>query len=184
MTAEISAITQFNSISPNGYNMTQGGEGVTARAPEVLKRMSEMGKARYQNPEYAAKMKIKTKDSGPKGAITRKAFYASWKGQIWLAARSKSDWLKNITIARQQPKTAEQTAIMVVAAKKVWRDPVHREKVNAAREAAQALLRQNPEWVAAKKAKMALAMKAKWQDPEYLAKMAKRRQLSALKNAE
>ena len=54
----------------------------------------------------------------------------------------------------------------------LWNTEEYRTKVNAAREAKQAQLRQeNPEWVRQKKERMAESMRAKWADPEFAEKM-------------
>lgn len=51
-------IAQHNTMVPNGYNLTTGGEGsVGKRASELTKkRMADVGRAAWQNPEQRAKM--------------------------------------------------------------------------------------------------------------------------------
>jgi len=56
--AEQEAIEKFNTKSPNGYNLTDGGIGVLGRkhSEESKKKMSESSKGIYPSPETRAKL--------------------------------------------------------------------------------------------------------------------------------
>lgn len=172
---EIKFIAEMNTLAPNGYNMTKGGEGVDL-PPEIY---TEMGK-RYSemlrtNPEAMQRRLQAAKSAGPKVSIANKKFYATDAGKECIRKRSQSSWKKNITKANQRPKTQENLQKLSIASKTRWQSEEHRMKVNAAREKAQATLRAtDPEWVKAKAGKMSKSMKQKWQEPEYLQKMQNR----------
>ena len=55
-------IKMFNSKAPNGYNLTEGGDGILGRkaTPEEIKRMSERSKGRT-SPNKGKKMSERTK---------------------------------------------------------------------------------------------------------------------------
>ena len=89
------------------------------------------------------------------------------RGEAWRAKISESN--------RRRAQLPEVRAAASKATAARWSDPAYRERVNSAREAKQAELRNNPEWKAKAAAKRAEAMRLKWQDPTYQVKMAARK---------
>lgn len=174
---EVLLIKERNTKAPNGYNMTNGGEGVVGIAPETLKAMGKARSKRIkEDAAFREQMRVATLRTGPHRAIKLKEFWASPEGMEVLRARSNSAWKDNVIAHNKRQRTPETLEKFRVAKKSNWEIPAQREKMNAAREAKQAELRAtNPEWVAARAAKMAATMKAKWEDPAYLAKMAMRK---------
>lgn len=169
---EIKFIAEMKTLAPNGYNMTKGGEGVVLtqeQYKEQGQRYSEMLKT---NPDAKNRRLQAAQKAGPKVSKANKDFYATPEGQQTLKNRTNSAWLKNVTAANQTPKTAAQKAAISTANKENWQNADYRNKVNQAREKAQAELRSNnPDWVLKKAQKMSNSMKEKWSDPSYQAKM-------------
>lgn len=172
MAAEIALIAKLNTIAPNGYNLTSGGEGVIGAPPHVWKAAGEAYARRFrEDPEMRARVRAGFKISGPKISERLRAWWAT-PAAAQLRAKRSSPEVREALRIRNLNRTPETSAKMGAGMKRNWQDPEYRAKVNAAREAKQAELRKDPEWVAAKKAKMAEAMRKKWQDPEYVAKRA------------
>lgn len=165
--------------APNGYNMTDGGDGIRGITPEKLLEMGRQRSRRYwEDDEYRAKMQDAQRRGAAKGAVTRKAWYQTPEGRASIEARTQNLEWRDAVAASNRTRVAmpEQRALRKKATTENWEKPEYREKVNAAREAKQAELRAtNPEWVKARAEKVAATMRAKWQDLEYLAKMAKRK---------
>lgn len=166
-------ISSLNTQVPNGYNVTIGGKGARGLPEEMRmangKKLAEL----YKTDEvFREKMHAIFIENGPRISDSNKKFYASEKGQEWLKSRTNSEWLKNITEANKKPRSEETIEKMKENSIQNWQDEEYRNKVNAAREAKQAQLRQeNPEWVRQKKERMAESMRAKWADPEFAEKM-------------
>lgn len=166
-------ISSLNTQIPNGYNVTIGGKGARG-LPEATriatgKKLAELHKTDQAFHERMMAIYI---ENGPRISESNKKFYATEAGQECLKNRTGSEWLKNITIANQKPKSEETLEKMKESTTDLWNTEEYRTKVNAAREAKQAQLRQeNPEWVRQKKERMAESMRAKWADPEFAEKM-------------
>lgn len=170
-------ISSLNTQVPNGYNVTSGGKGARGLPNEIRIANGKKRAELFRTDEsFREKMRAIFAENGPRISESNKKFYASEKGQEWLKNRTNSEWLHNVTIANQQPRSEEYTEKQREIRKAAWQDDEYRNKVNAAREAKQAQLRQeNPEWVRQKKEKMAESMRAKWADPEFAEKMKNRR---------
>lgn len=170
-------ISSLNTQVPNGYNFTSGGKGVRGLPEEIRiangKKIAELYKT---DENFREKMRAIFIANGPRISESNKRFYATEAGQECLKNRTGSEWLKNLTIANQRPKSEETLAKMKESTTDLWTTEEYRSKVNAAREAKQTQLRQeNPEWVRQKKERMAETMRAKWADPEFAEKMKSRR---------
>lgn len=174
---EIALIEQLGTLAPNGYNMTKGGDGFIL-APEVVAAMGRRRSRRYwEDEDYRARMQEAQMRGAAKGAMTRKAWYQTPEGRASIEARtSNPEWRAKIAAKnRERGKLPEVRKAASALTKAKWLDPDYRARVNAAREAKQAKLRNDPDWRARKAAKAAETMRLKWQDPEYLAKMAARK---------
>jgi group I intron endonuclease len=57
-------IKKYNSIAPNGYNILEGGEGGGFKGkhhtPEIIKKIAELNRKRYENPEERKKISERT----------------------------------------------------------------------------------------------------------------------------
>lgn len=54
--SEIEQIKKHNTLYPNGYNMTEGGEVSPATIPEIAKRISESSKGKKMSKEACQRM--------------------------------------------------------------------------------------------------------------------------------
>lgn len=170
-------IKALNTQVPDGYNVTQGGKGTRGLPEETRiaagKKHAELFRT---DKDFREKMRAIFIENGPRISESNKKFYATEAGKECLKNRTGSEWRHNVTIANQQPRSEEYTEKQREIRKAAWQDDEYRNKVNAAREAKQAQLRQeNPEWVRQKKEKMAESMRAKWADPEFAEKMKDRK---------
>jgi len=169
---EIKFIAEMNTLAPNGYNMTKGGEGADLppeRYTEMGKRYSEMLRI---NPDAMQRRLQAAKSAGPKVSNANKKFYATDAGKECIRKRSQSSWKENVTKANQQPKTQASLQKASILLKEKWQDEEYRAQVNSTREQAQATLRAtNPQWVQAKAEKMSESMKKKWSEPEFRERM-------------
>ena len=170
-------ISSLNTRTPNGYNVTIGGKGVRGLPDEIRiangKRLAELYKT---DESFREKMRTIFINNGPKISESNKRFYATEAGKECMRNRTNSEWLQNVTEANKKPRSEETIEKMKENSIENWQDEEYRNKVNAAREAKQAQLRQeNPEWVRQKAEKAAESMKAKWADPEFAAKMKNRK---------
>jgi len=170
-------IKTMKTKAPHGYNMTDGGEGTVGRSEESLKNQGRRWKKRYaEDALFREKIKSSAVKAGPKVSAANKRFYATAEGQECLKKRTNSAWRENVVAANKRPKTPEQKQAMRDAAKAKWKDPEYRQKVNLARNARQAELRESdPQWVAKQKAARSKSMKERWKDPAYLEKMMNRK---------
>jgi hypothetical protein len=170
-------IKTMNTKTPNGYNMTDGGEGIVGRSEESRKESGQRRKKKYaEDAAFREKMKVSAIKAGPKVSAANKRFYATPEGKEFLLKRSKTEWREKITAANKTPRSAETIKKTSASLKATWCDPEYRKKVNAARNAKQAELRaNNSEWVKNMAEKRSIAMKAKWEDPVFLEKMKKRK---------
>ncbi len=157
--AEMTAIKEYGSQVPNGYNVTIGGDTAPSKCPEVAAKISAkaMGKVRrtpeecsitslehWQDPEYRRKVVEANKrvwDDPEKRIATSQKFKAMW------AKRKAEGWeMPEETRQKLAKKTfsAETRAKMSAAAKARKRAPVSDQT----------------------RAKMSEAAKRQWQDPE------------------
>lgn len=168
---EKAKIGELGTLAPGGYNMTEGGDGAVGIPSDVRKRAAAKRRQTVSRPDIRVRLLASAKAAGPKVSAANKIFYSTAEGRAVMERRSRSTWLSKVTAANRKPTTDQKRAKMSAAMESNWNDPEYREKVNAAREARQAELRANPEWVAHRRAAMAAAMKAKWADPAFRAKM-------------
>ena len=106
---EIRFIKELNSILPNGYNMTHGGDGVPMTA-EVIAKMaaSKRGKITPKMLAHLQKMK------GRKLSLeTRAKLSAARKGR-----KKSEEWIQKISISNLGKKRSLETCAKVSASKK------------------------------------------------------------------
>lgn len=53
---EIECITWYGTRDPNGYNLTDGGDGVVNATEETRRKISESSKKKWQDPQYRVRM--------------------------------------------------------------------------------------------------------------------------------
>lgn len=94
---ECEFIKQFNSLAPNGYNLTSGGEGGYIRSDETRKLLSEAnkGKSRSHTPESKAKLSLakmgcRNPQFGKKQSEETKA-----KRSASLTGKKRPQWVKD-----------------------------------------------------------------------------------------
>lgn len=176
--AEVDAIRAMNTISPNGYNVTIGGDTAPSKNPvvaakiakkavgrlhteEVKEGLSDALRARWEDPEYRAKVsaglkagwtperraaaaarasarvgekrseETKAKLRGPKSDETRRKMSAAAKGKVISEATRQKMSVANS--APRGPHSEERKRNLAAASKAAWQDPVKRERMLAAR---------------------------------------------------
>ena len=106
---EIRLIKELNSILPNGYNMTHGGDGVPM-IPEVIAKMSASKKGKVTPKMLAHLQKMK----GRKLSLEHKAkLSAAGKGR-----KKSKEWIQKISISNLGKKRSLETRAKVSAGKK------------------------------------------------------------------
>ena len=168
--AEIAAIAEHSTLSPDGYNMRAGGESGGAHTAEVRAKISAKAKARFaamtdeEKAEWSAKMHAppRAKKGVPKSAETRAKMSAAAK------IRCTPEWRAKIR-AKLRAANLGKT-----------RSAEHRAKIAAAVKARWAAMSENEK--AAARAKTAAAMKEAMNRPEAKAKIsaATRARLAAM----
>jgi group I intron endonuclease len=107
--AEVRQIAAHNCVSPAGYNLTNGGEGVDFLVPEVRTRHAESVKSRSANPDWqrrtaeANRRKVTDPDwlVATTEANRRKALDPEWQQATTEGARKRSidpAWQRNVAL--------------------------------------------------------------------------------------
>jgi hypothetical protein len=133
---EQKAIISFNTKSPNGYNITDGGEGTVGRVITDQQRLniSERQKKRFECPIQ----KAKNKENGKLGSIKNAERCAA------LRIDNKPKWLRELEASRCREGSPEHKEKSSKAIKAAMARPEVKEKTRlAARQRAS-----NPEWKA------------------------------------
>lgn len=107
--AERKWISVFNSQSPNGYNLTSGGDGIIDPSREVREKMSQSQKGRCANPARREQL----------GRYTRNAWADPATKEKWTAER-----LARQTDPVHVQKLRDRSA-------RAWADPEYRKKLAA-----------------------------------------------------
>lgn len=170
-------IQQFNTLSPNGYNIDKGGKGGRGvpYTEESLKRMSEGQKRRFRNPDELARLR----EQGKRAAAARSAKYADiWKSkrqEIELQKAAKRIYFKSeerrkihserMRLAALNPQVKER---MRAAAKRRAQDPQWKTRMIASKKGKPGPPRTS-EW----NAHIADARRREWADPVMRAKRLK-----------
>jgi group I intron endonuclease len=109
---------------PGGYNLTDGGDGVVGRTPEVMERIAAFHRGRKRSAE--TRRRLSEAMAGKKtrlGAVlsdeTKKKISESLVGRCLLTEEAR----EKISVAmRGRPKTPEQRAKTSEALKRIWAD--------------------------------------------------------------
>jgi len=148
--AEIKAIKEYNTLVPNGYNLSKGGETAPSKNPIVATKISELAKGRLHTKKtkklLTKKLKERWKDTeyqekvskGLKKAWTSemkkerskffKEMWAKRKAEGWKMPESTKEKLRNKTFSE------ETRNKMSEAAKKRIRKPMTKEQRQAISE--------------------------------------------------
>jgi len=114
-------IATRQTVAPSGYNLTNGGEGVSG-SPETRRIQSEKAKIKHQDCEFKEKHRASIVSSfeGEDGMHRRKVISASKTGR-----KMHPNAAKAILASK---KTEEYRKIAAAAASKTWATPGYREK--------------------------------------------------------
>jgi group I intron endonuclease len=121
---EQKAIISFNTKSPNGYNITDGGEGVIGRivTDETKAKMSIGQKKRFKDPAQ----KAKNKENGKLGSVRNMERCAA------LRIDGKPKWIRELEESRCRNGSAEHKAKVSKATKAAMARPEVKKKLYAA----------------------------------------------------
>jgi hypothetical protein len=185
---EIKVIAAFGTKYPNGYNMTDGGEGVVGPRDSIFsEKVSIAQKKRFERPEELAKMR----KFGEKARAVNSAKHAANR------VNGKAPWEVREFESKSRSGSVEHRAKISASVKAAMATPQVAEKMKACAQARSA----NPEWrgkISAskrgkksrpcseeRKAKISAARTAEWSDPiireRRLAGLAKARAAKAKK---
>lgn len=118
---EVEYIARFRTVSPGGYNLTAGGEGVRGHAPEVLNKMSRNIARALRRPQTRLRLSDKAK--------------AQWKDPDQLRRNREGNrraWADPSRLAAHGERMREINSTPVLRsaaslrAKKQWADPEFR----------------------------------------------------------
>lgn len=165
------AIVAFRTKTPNGYNLTDGGEGAVGvpLSDATRRKMSASQKTRFTNPSELEKLSARSRAAAEKRRKPRppkRAPGAATK-ELWKDPCYRERLTRAIRAAANQPETKLR---QIAAAKSRAETPGWREKVSASRTG-QKLRPMSDEH----KAKIAAARRQEWQDP-----VIRQRRLAAL----
>jgi hypothetical protein len=142
--AEIAAIASYNTLSPNGYNSTTGGDISPALMDEVKKKIGDRHRGRVMNEEWIAKISAGGKGK-KRSAETRARMSESLKLRVCkpetrekLAALASSPERRaafNAAHAQRRgiPLSPERAEMAREALRVAMLDPLVIEKINASR---------------------------------------------------
>lgn len=105
---EILCIRFFNSKAPNGYNLTEGGEGSRGliHSDTTRRRISEAKKGSYPTPEQ--RKTLRTAQAGQNNGFFGKTHSPETRKKLSEAAKGRIPWNKGKT---HSPKTREKMAL-------------------------------------------------------------------------
>ena len=140
--AEIDAIKQYGTITPNGYNLLDGGQKSPALNKDVAKKISEATIERYKNPEERAKASLIQKNRSHEvrkkisEALTGKKISESTKQKIrdFNTGKKHSEETKTkMSQSHKGKKYSEETLErMRIAARKRMQSPEAKAQLKAA----------------------------------------------------
>ena len=130
---EIMLIAEHNTLSPNGYNLTKGGDGTYGRivSVDLRKRIQDTNKKTWSNPELRKSIGEKI-SKAKKGVPSPKKGKPSGKKGV----AHSFDHVKNLTVARNTPEYKENVSKRF---KELWSDPEYKARQSASRKAAWAI---------------------------------------------
>lgn len=154
-TLEKDLIKQYNTLVPNGYNVSEGGEGVQGkRSAEDRRKISIAQKKRFMRPEERERMRHIS-------ALARLSpkWFASCikKRKPKVPPVSKSEWHRRLMESLNDPAVRRKTS---EAAKNRWKAEGFRDKYRAIRSG-----RKMGPCTEERKWKIAAARRREWQDP-------------------
>lgn len=114
---EVDLIEKLGTLSPGGYNMTAGGEGVVELCEEGKRRKSESAKARHQDPEFKARHLA--------GVIRSKT--PEFREKISKAHKGKPMHPNAAKAILEAKKTQEYREIAREASKRTWSKPGYKD---------------------------------------------------------
>lgn len=139
---EIEAIAKFSSLSPNGYNVLNGGQKSPALNKDVAKKISESTKTRYKDPRQIEKARELAKNRSEETrkkisqALTGKKLSEATKEKIKdanLGKKHTSETKAKMSNAHKGKKYSEETLEnMRVAAQKRMQSPEAKAQLKAA----------------------------------------------------
>jgi hypothetical protein len=135
---EIRAIKAFNTLSPNGYNATPGGDISPALTPAVAAKIGARHKGRIIGPEWRAKMSLAMKGK-KKSDETRSRMSASLRTRICkpetrikrsILGKANSTMLRTLAADQKgKPLSEEHRANIGLASKRMWATDGYRAKI-------------------------------------------------------
>ena len=145
--AETALIHQHNSLAPNGYNLTTGGD--SRKESEEVRRNKSLARLGYV-PSAETRAKIGAANKGkkrtPETCARTKAALARPDVIAKLVAKRRANWHNNHArkaahIATMKTYWADpaRRAARRAGMQALWRDPVYRENITAARKKAREL---------------------------------------------
>lgn len=117
MSKEIEMISKHNTLNPNGYNMTTGGEGVVKLCSESIRIKSEKAKLLHSDPDFKKRHSDAVKKSRTPEVLEK--ISKAHKGK-----KMHPNAAKAILAAK---KTPEYREIARQATKKTWATPGYKE---------------------------------------------------------
>ena len=151
-------IQELNTYSPNGYNLTLGGEGTVqfVMTDGIRSNMSEAQKVRFQDPDQRLQAKV----NGTIGsAVAHKDYSEANKWSKGKKVRTFTDKLNHSLAVREAMNQPEVKAKVIQCAKNRAADPAWRKKISESKKGIQYDV--TPEWAAAK----LQGIKDSWADP-------------------
>lgn len=131
---EIYYIKKFNSMAPNGYNLTSGGQSPRVLSERTRKLLSET-KLGALNPNYG---KHPSEETRKKLVERNNRRYASKEARLKTSISAKEVWsrpgFKEKMIKERRARVTDEFRKKISEhSKKMWQDPVYREKMKKIR---------------------------------------------------
>lgn len=154
-------IAAFDTRPPNGYNLTDGGDGLINAAPEVIERIRRSKTGSKHSEETRQKMSAshRGKVLGPISEAARVNMSLAARGR----KQSPEAIEKTAAFNRGRPRSMETKQKLREAKLRHWQNPEYRAQISAASSA--------HVHTDDHRAKNSAAKRAQWQDPAYRAKV-------------
>lgn len=158
---EIRAIKKHNTISPNGYNLTSGGEGLSDMPKKCRIKAGLKAKERWKNPDFKRKMLLAHKA----WREDKKSIFNSKEYRDNLIKKQKQAWADpNSGYNSKSWKEKRSEAV-----KKMWKRKGLKEKISRKTSKAVKKLWADPVW----RAKTVHSIKIAMNNPETINKLSK-----------
>lgn len=174
--AEKAAIQELNTLSPNGYNLSLGGETAPSKSPIVAKKIGEKSKGRvldknarelisaaskahWQDPEYVKKVRSSllaavTDEHRENASKRTKAMWDKRKEEGWTMPQSQREKLSKKTFSEETRRKMSE------AAKARKRTPQSQETKDKIAAANRAYAMNNPEKMAERGKKISAVLRS------------------------